>query len=75
MLTDGVDSLPMDSGKKITEGSEMKTNTKQSLRIAQVVEWDRSGQSSIALIRGTEIIGRFADYATARAAMKIAKIV
>jgi len=42
-------------------------------RIAQIVEWDRSGQSCIALLCGTEIIGRFFDYTQARAALKVAR--
>lgn len=41
-------------------------------RIAQIVEWDRSGQSCIALIRGTEIVSRHFDYAEARKAYRVA---
>jgi hypothetical protein len=39
-------------------------------RIAQIVEWNRSGQSCIALLRGSEIIGRFSNYIEARKALK-----
>ena len=43
-------------------------NTKTKLRIAQIVEWNRGGQSCIALLRGEAIIGRFHDMMAARAA-------
>jgi hypothetical protein len=39
-------------------------------RIAQIVEWDRSGQSCIAIIEGNEIVSRHFDYAEARAALR-----
>lgn len=44
----------------------MSTNSK--LRIAQIVEWNRGGQSCIALLRGEEVIARFRDMTAARAA-------
>lgn len=37
-------------------------------RIAQIVEWNRAGQSCIALLRGEEVVGRFSNWAEARAA-------
>ena len=43
-------------------------NTKTKLRIAQIVEWNRGGQSCIALLRGEVIIGRFHTMTEARAA-------
>jgi hypothetical protein len=39
-------------------------------RIAHIVEWNRSGQSCIALLRGDEVIGRFTNYTDARKALK-----
>ena len=39
-------------------------------RIAQIVEWNRCGQSCIAIIKGTEIISRHFDYAEARRVLK-----
>ena len=43
-------------------------NTKTKLRIAQIVEWSRGGQSCIALLRGDEVIARFRDMTEALAA-------
>ena len=43
-------------------------NRTSTLRIAQIVEWNRGGQSCIALLRGEAIIGRFHDMMAARAA-------
>lgn len=48
------------------------TKIHAALRIAHIVEWDRSGQSCIALIRGREVLGRFGDWAAARAAYRAA---
>lgn len=42
-------------------------------RLAQVVEWDRSGQFCIALILGKTIVARFSDWQSARAAYKAVK--
>jgi hypothetical protein len=43
-------------------------NTKTKLRIAQIVEWSRGGQTCIALLRDEAIIGRFHTMTEARAA-------
>lgn len=49
-------------------GPEAAMNRTSTLRIAQIVEWNRGGQSCIALLRGDEVIERFRDYDAARAA-------
>ena len=41
-------------------------------RIAHIVEWNRAGQSCIALLHGEQIISRHRDYAAARAAYRAA---
>jgi hypothetical protein len=43
------------------------------MRLAHIVEWDRSGQSCIALIRGTDVVARFSNWNDARIAYKQAK--
>ena len=42
-------------------------------RIAQIVEWNRSGQSCIAIISGDTIISRHFDYTEARKALRALK--
>jgi hypothetical protein len=46
------------------------TQHTNGLRIAHIVEWSRSGESCIALIRGQEIIRRFSNWAEAGAAYR-----
>lgn len=46
---------------------------KETLRIAHIVEWDRCGQSCIALLCGERIIGRFGSWEDARKAYRDAK--
>lgn len=46
---------------------------KTTLRIAHIVEWDRSGQSCIALLLGDRVVGRFDSWAEARVAYKAAR--
>ena len=41
-------------------------------RLAQIVEWSRSGQACIALLRGTEVVGRFDNWTDARRAYRAA---
>jgi hypothetical protein len=43
------------------------------MRIAHVVEWDRAGQSCIALIVAGQIVARFDNWTDAKAAYKAAR--
>ena len=47
----------------------MKSNT---LRVAQIIDWS-DGQGWIALIRGTEILAKFSNWADAKTAYKAAR--
>jgi hypothetical protein len=44
-----------------------------TLRLEHIVEWDRSGQSCIALIRGADVVARFSNWSDARIAYKQAQ--
>ena len=44
-----------------------------TLRIAQLVEWNRSGQGCVALLQGNTIMGRFSNWSEARKAYRAAR--